>query len=496
MIEISSLKDTLKSYNENRRIKNHLATIYYKKLVKASLLISTVSIIVVAIMVIYSRLTFLEGVASAIAVFIGSLFFAKPYLDDLSSLTNYVEQLALNKKAETPTLSLLGNVDELSDSVKNLHNSWENRNVELEAALAESSILFDTIPDILLMLDKKLTIVRANNAAINNLQNDIVGKNINDIIPNKGFIDTIQNVLKTGKQASLEAISDINNTRQDYLVMAEKFPVKSITGVSIVLIMHNITESKRVKQMLKDFVSNASHEIRTPLTSVSGFIENLQSIGDDSSAKKTTKKFLSIMAEQTGRMSQLVDDLLSLSKVEINEDNEPTDVVSVEELLSSIVRRLKWIAGKQNIKLAINKKGSIPDIIGDKNELTQVFTNIISNAIKYGKPKSTVQINTSVTKKFQRSRIMPKNCSELLLVSIKDEGEGIAEEHLPRITERFYRVDKVRSRKIGGTGLGLAITKHILNRHKGDLLIESKIEKGSTFTVRLPITKIPKKKKI
>jgi two-component system phosphate regulon sensor histidine kinase PhoR len=488
---MTSIKNTLKKYHKKQQIKRQIAQIYYKKLIKASLLISIVPIMVIAVLIIYARLTFFEGLIGAVAVFFGSTFFAKPYLDDLSSLTSYVENLAHGQNLAAPPLSFLGNVDELSQSVKNLHTSWGKRNIELEAALAESSILFDTIPDILLMLDRNFKIVRANNAAMTIFNKSLIGKKIRQLNPTTNFMAAVKSVFKDETSISFETSFRTNNVTQEYLVMIEKFPVQSIAGISIVIIMHNITESKIRKQMLKDFVSNASHEIRTPLTSVIGFLENLITIedegGDKAANKKTRKKFLAIMAEQTDRMSKLVEDLLSLSKVEINEGTTPSEVVNLTNIIKELKKRLKYLADEKGMKITFKDPKNLPDIVGDASELTQVFTNLISNAVKYGYPNTTIEITANTTTKFDNSEYIPRDCTKLLLISVKDEGEGIDDEHLPRITERFYRVDKARSRKVGGTGLGLAIAKHIIYRHRGDIVIESEPGKGSTFTVRLPV---------
>lgn len=485
-----ALKKFFENYQHNHRVKQRIAEIYYRKLFKASLLISTVPVIVIAIMVIYERLTPMEGFFGAIAVLFGSTFFAKPYFDDLSSLTTYVELLALNKKAKTPPLSFLGNVEELSQAVKNLHDSWGKRKLELEEAVAESSILFDTIPDVLMMLDANSMIIRANNAAISVLGKNIVGKELQSVIREKEIKNAVEAVLSTGKEYSAEISITIQNNSYHYLVMLEKFPVESSSGIAVVLIMHDITESTRRKQMMKDFVANASHEIRTPLTSVMGFIENLQSMDDSPADKKARKKFLGIMSEQTERMSNLINELLSLSKVEMNESTLPSGNADIAKLLANIKRRLSFLASQKDMDIKIIHNDDVPDIIGDEDELTQVFTNLVSNAIKYGTPKTKVEIICSLTEDFHPSEYMPKDCKKLLLVAVKDYGEGIAEEHIPRLTERFYRVDKVRSRKIGGTGLGLAIAKHILRRHRGDLLIESRLGEGSVFTARLPVVEI------
>jgi two-component system phosphate regulon sensor histidine kinase PhoR len=478
-------------YEEFRAHKRDAVRAYYNKLVKAALLFSIVPVVILYVFVLYDRLSFVEGLAISIVVFLVNMFFSRPYIKDLSSLVYYVNQLSLGGNSEPPHLSLLGGAEELSKAVVNLHKSWGESSIQLEAAIAESSMLFDTIPDMLLMLDKDLNILRANNAAVNAFRHNIMVKNLKDLDPQHELLDAIKKVLKSGVGERVDVSFKTYNITKNYLVMVEKFPVRSIGGISSVLIMHDITDEKRRKQMLKDFVANASHEIRTPLTSVAGFIENLQhmevEVGKEKENKKYRKKFLAIMSEQANRMSKLVNDLLSLSKAEMTESSELLEEVDITSLINEVRRGLKELADERKIKLILKRSKDLPLIIGNSDELKQVFTNLMSNAIKYSYQNTNVEIAISIADHFVKSANIPKNCKRILLISVKDRGEGIAEEHLPRITERFYRVDKLRSRKVGGTGLGLAISKHIIHRHKGDLLVESVLNEGSVFTVRLPI---------
>lgn len=485
-METNSIRGIVQNYLRYRKIRRRIAKVYYNRLIKASLLISTVPIIAMAILVIYERLSLGEGILAVIAVFYGSTFFAKPYLADLSSLTNYVEQLALDRKAEAPPLSFLGNVDELSVAVKNLHASWGDRKIKLEAAIAESTILFDTLPDILMMLDDELRVVRANNAACLAFGSNIIRKNLEPIVPSAILIDSIKSVMGLGKGKSVELSVSSHGLNRDYLAMIEKFPVHSPGGIAVVLVMHDVTESKRTKQMTKDFVANASHEIRTPLTSLIGFIETIRtSAKDDPQAQE---KFLAIMAEQAEQMSILVNDLLSLSKIEMRESNAPTALVDIKSIVASAINRLGWAAENKKMPISFQCTEKLPQILGDTNELMQVFTNIISNAIKYGEKNTPITIRAGNESTPTELRQQARNVGMSIYVSITNEGEGIAAEDIPRVTERFYRVDKVRTRKLGGAGLGLAIVKHILNRHSADLIVESEgKDKGSTFTVRLPV---------
>lgn len=456
-----------------------------RQLIKATLFLSITPIIVLCIMILYGRLSFQEGIYGALAVIICSIFFTKPYMEDLFALTNYVQQLALDRNVKMPPLSLLGNVEELSSAVSNLHHSWENKKIQLEAAVAESSILFDTIPDILMLLSRDLRILRCNKAAEMIFGRSLKNVTFNTIVPDPALNDVILSVMSSKKSESVEIPIISHNVRRDFQINIERFPLSSIGGTAVVLIMHDVTAAKKTRQMLKDFVANASHEIRTPLTSISGFIENLRDMQEDA---ETRKQFLDIMHEQSERMGVLVNDLLSLSKVEMNESTIPTDKVETVALLNSTIRRLEHLAKNKNMTIIYHGESKLPEVLGDANEISQVFTNLISNAIKYGYDNTEITITAAVENSIPESlKHIPKNATKLISVSVTDKGEGIPEDHLPRITERFYRVDKLRNRTIGGTGLGLSIAKHIMNRHRGEIVIESTVGVGSTFTTYFPV---------
>jgi two-component system, OmpR family, phosphate regulon sensor histidine kinase PhoR len=236
--------------------------------------------------------------------------------------------------------------------------------------------------------------------------------------------------------------------------------------------------------MRADFVANASHELRTPLSTLIGFIETLQGpAADDSDAQR---RFLAIMQQQAERMSRLVDDLLSLSRIELNEHLPPTDHLALSGLLKTLSATLELKAAAHGMVIDLDVPDDLPPILGDAEQLAQVFQNLIDNAIKYGGP------NTPITITAMRSARVPG----AVAVAVRDHGDGIPRLHLPRLTERFYRIDTARSREMGGTGLGLAIVKHIVSRHRGVLEIDSEIGEGSTFTVHLvaagpPVETVP-----
>ena len=245
----------------------------------------------------------------------------------------------------------------------------------------------------------------------------------------------------------------------------------------VLMTFHDLTPLRRVEEMRADFVANASHELRTPLAALSGFIETLQgSARDDAKARE---RFLAIMQEQAHRMARLIDDLLSLSRIELNAHRRPDTPVDVVPIVRQVADGLETLAHDRGV--AVNIEGAGPlTVLGDRDELVRVFENLIENALKYGAAGKRVDIT------LRQDAASPDGVPEAR-VAVRDYGPGIAPEHVPRLTERFYRVDVRESRTQGGTGLGLALVKHILNRHRGRLSIESAPGAGATFTIHLPI---------
>ncbi|MGQ0671392.1 MAG: ATP-binding protein [Hyphomicrobium sp.] len=255
---------------------------------------------------------------------------------------------------------------------------------------------------------------------------------------------------------------------------ADLSPVEAVGRVSLLVQFRDLSEQDRLAQTRSDFIANASHELRTPLASLKGFIETLQGPASGDAAART--RFLAIMETQAARMARILDDLLSLSRIEMRAHLPPTELIEVAAVLQAVVQGLEPIAREAKITLRLLPGPEPCRIRGDEYELAQVFQNIIENAIKYGHPDGTVEVKT----RFEAGR---PGGPDRIAIAVTDDGVGIAEEHLPRLTERFYRVDKATSRERGGTGLGLAIVKHIVNRHRGQLSIASTLGVGSTFTL-------------
>ncbi|GAA6165296.1 ATP-binding protein [Pelagimonas sp. KU-00592-HH] len=246
----------------------------------------------------------------------------------------------------------------------------------------------------------------------------------------------------------------------------------------VLLCFTDVTHLQQADQMRRDFVANVSHELRTPLTAILGFIETL--LGPAKGDPKAQERFLTTMSAEASRMNRLVGDLLSLSRVEEDARMRPTTTTDLDALIRSVIRNLSPVAEENGATLTFNVPDKAPLVVADSDQMMQVFTNLIENALKYGGQGTSVTISISESPRDHVLR------GPALLISIADTGPGIDPIHIPRLTERFYRIDSHRSREMGGTGLGLAIVKHILNRHRGRLRVESELGQGSTFTVILP----------
>jgi two-component system, OmpR family, phosphate regulon sensor histidine kinase PhoR len=241
-------------------------------------------------------------------------------------------------------------------------------------------------------------------------------------------------------------------------------------GIARLVTVQDLTERDRVERMRTDFIANASHELRTPLSAVIGFIETLQGPARDDAAAR--EKFLGIMAREASRMQRLIDDLLRLTRVEMHEHIRPNSDVDLAALAATVVAGMEPLAAAVPMRLLV----AAPEralVRGDADELTQVVQNLVQNALRYGRQGGTTTVSVA--------REQGK-----MVLSVSDDGPGIPPEHLPRLTERFYRVEGKAGRDRSGTGLGLAIVKHIVARHGGDLRITSLPGEGATFAVSLP----------
>jgi two-component system, OmpR family, phosphate regulon sensor histidine kinase PhoR len=245
----------------------------------------------------------------------------------------------------------------------------------------------------------------------------------------------------------------------------------------LLMTFNDLTPLRRVEEMRADFVANASHELRTPLAALLGFIETLQGTAKDDSVARG--KFLDIMQGQATRMARLIDDLLSLSRIELNAHLQPNTPVDLPPIVRQVVDGLQTLARDRGVDIKVTIPSDPLLVLGDRDELIRALENLVENALKYGAVGKRVDITVA--------RGQTRAGAPEARVAVRDYGPGIPPEHLPRLTERFYRVDVTDSRAQGGTGLGLALVKHVLNRHGGRLTIESTLGAGATFTIHLPL---------
>jgi two-component system phosphate regulon sensor histidine kinase PhoR len=337
------------------------------------------------------------------------------------------------------------------------------------------------MPDPAIVLDRAAGILNYNAAARSIFERLRLGLPLEHLNRDPEFISAVADVFETGEKRTARLRSHGGGQRFIATVTplgsSERRPV-----MAVLITIHDESEQHRLLEMRADFIANASHELRTPLASVRGFIETLQGPARHDEAARS--RFLTIMAEQAERMTRLIDDLLLLSRVEEKANLKPTGKVNLQELIDDVVRSITSAAKERHIEISVVHTSPPIIAMGDRDELFQVFHNIIENAVKYGRDNGSVKIKLMKGKTGDG-----ENTPGRAAVSITDDGPGIAPEHLPRLTERFYRVNAEHSRRVGGTGLGLAIVKHVLNRHDGELTVESVVGHGTTFRVILPIQK-------
>ena len=361
------------------------------------------------------------------------------------------------------------------------------------AALADGAgrAILDELPDPLIVLDGTGRILFLNKAAQALAGQQAIGKHVATMLRSAALVTAIDEVLKGGPAHSIEYALPVPVER-NYTAFITPIEAEATKGGPVMsqamrrrsrlvlAALRDVTEARRVEDMRVDFVAFASHELKTPLASLSGFIDTLR--GHAKGDPVAQERFLEIMAEQADRMRRLIDDLLSLSRIELREHVRPGGLVDLRGVVSDVVDGLAHLAEQTNMTIDVSAPADLPSIRGDRDELGQVVQNLADNALRYGRSGKRVEITLASDMRGGKPMVR---------LSVRDFGSGISREHLPRLTERFYRVDEAASRAKGGTGLGLAIVKHIVNRHEGVLTIDSELGAGSTFTVLIPAAPEP-----
>jgi two-component system phosphate regulon sensor histidine kinase PhoR len=332
-----------------------------------------------------------------------------------------------------------------------------------------SDSILAQLPDPAILVDGGGNVLEANAAARTWLPNLAAGRPLTQALRSPDILDGIAAAVAAGVPQELLYRERVPAERLFELRILPT-PRQSGPGRDAFLLFRDMTAARRLEQMRVDFVANASHELRTPLASVLGFIETLQGPAKDDRVAR--ERFLEVMRGQAERMRRLVDDLLSLSRIEQREHVAPTTAVDLKSLVQEVLEPLRRLAGQSQVEIAFAAPDGPATVLGDRDELIRLIENLVENAVKYGESGKRVELTLAVLDRIE--------------LSVRDFGPGIAAEDVPRLTERFYRVNLAESRAKGGTGLGLAIVKHIVNRHRGTLAIESELGRGTVVRVQFP----------
>jgi two-component system phosphate regulon sensor histidine kinase PhoR len=330
-----------------------------------------------------------------------------------------------------------------------------------------TQLLFEQLPMPVMLLDAGERVLFVNQWMRALLGPGLENKHVSAVLRNPDVLTAIDDAMQ-GRQANVSFTLPVPIERHFQAYAARIHVAPTVTA----LLLHDLTAIRRSEQMREDFIANVSHELRTPLAAVSGFIDTLRGHAKDDPVAR--EQFLDIMMVEAARMRRLIDDLLSLTRIEMNEHVPPEGRIQLESVAREVAAALAPLARADHVVIEVAGASGLPPVRGERDELIQLFQNLVHNAIKYSRDNGHVWISFGQAPDGQ------------VFVTVRDDGEGIPSSAVPRLTERFYRVDVKRSREKGGTGLGLAIVKHIVNRHGGRLQIESRQGEGSSFTVLMP----------
>jgi two-component system phosphate regulon sensor histidine kinase PhoR len=452
----------------------------------ATLAVAAPALVLLAILAAARELSWVLAGLGAAAVLLITGLITRRHLKDLAAVLAYAEALAAHQAAPTPYLAgtLPGR---LLSAVRRLDRAWQARADALRGSIAINESLLDSLPDPIILLDAGRRVLFSNAAVRQQLGASGIGRDLASLVRDPRVLESASAVLQ-GAAPREVGFEMVDPAERHFAVRVAPLHEETAGGGTCVIAMVDLTAMKRIEEMRSDFIANASHELRTPLSSLIGFIETLRGPArDDAPARE---QFLELMHQQAERMARLVRDLLALSTIEMSEYTPPAGEISLSHLLRGVADALQVQARSRGVQVDLRIPDDLPKIVGDGDQVTQLFQNLVDNAIKYGAADGTVTIEARAT-----TMPLPGGAdgdNPAVCVTVADQGDGIPKEHLPRLTERFYRVDAARSRAVGGTGLGLAIVKHIVSRHRGQLRIESEPGQGSRFTVWLPVSEAPR----
>ena len=433
---------------------------------------------VLAGLVLVGELRAVPGLVAGLIVLAGAMSASLLWRRDLKLILAALRR-ADGERTARPWLPATARVER---EARLLARALAARAAEIEQLLRAEAGIVERLPDALLVLGSDRGVRRANAAA-----RALFGAEIGAVLRHPELRAAVDAVLAGGVSARSAEIALSAPIRREVLAVVIPLDPPLAGGGEAVAVLTDRTRERAIEAMRADFVANASHELRTPLTSLIGFIETLRGPARDDPAAQ--ERFLGIMAEQAARMNRLIDDLLQLSRIEVAEHRAPDADVALAPLLRRIAALFEPLVSERQMRLLVEVPEVLPEVAGDEDQLAQVVQNLLDNALKYGRQGGTVRLVAELVGAGTNlgGRWLPRPG---IVIAVQDDGVGIPREHLPRLTERFYRVDKGRSRAVGGTGLGLAIVKHVVSRHRGQLVIGSVEGEGSTFRVWLPMRSV------
>ncbi|MGE5562631.1 MAG: ATP-binding protein [Bacillota bacterium] len=330
--------------------------------------------------------------------------------------------------------------------------------------IGDASALLEALSEAgLIALDGR--IIASNAAARALLGEGIDGNPLDRVIAHPAAIEALDRL--GSDEADEVELAGLGGSRRHWLMRSAP-----LAGGAHLIRFVDRSEARAAEQMRVDFVANASHELRTPLSTLIGYTETLREQSGEIDAD-TRERFLAVVHDEARRMQRIVEDLISLSRIEAEKFNAPTEAIGLPPLIEHSLANVRRAAEERGSRLVCEIEDDLPEIAGDRGEILQLLDNLVTNALRYGEPGTPVTVSAHKE-------------GPMVRLSVRDEGEGIAPEHIARVTERFYRVDTSRSRSLGGTGLGLSIVKHIVERHRGRLNIESRLGRGTAVHVLLP----------
>jgi len=454
----------------------------FRQLILTALAVAFPVAIVFIVLASMGQLGVGTAILSAVLSFVGVAAMLRIYFGDLRRVARYATDLRDQYKGTPPQHISFSAASELSSLYTQIAAAFRDRIALLEAQTSTDAEILDHLPNPVVMVNRQRVVTGFNRAANGLFHNLETGRDLTRFIRDPILLDAFDDVAnnrETMKHAEFVLASDAH---RHFDVLTARLPAAA-GDRNFVLTFSDLTELRKLEQMRADFATDAGHELRTPLSVLLGFIETLEGPAKDD--PDALNQFLPVMRDQAQRMQHLIEDLLSLARIELNEHTPPSENCNVGKIIGKVAESLAMKAQNKGMNIRVTSTLDDTDMVGEEKELTQVFVNLVENAIKYGHTNSDVEVSISLAQnppgalaRFRHDRIMA--------VAIRDHSDGIAREHLPRLTERFYRVDTARSRAVGGTGLGLAIVKHLVQRHRGTMQIESEQGVGSVFTVYLP----------